>query len=81
MIRHVIPLDSTGHAYPSDEDDRGSLFVQKLDIGTVPQDGLLEYADTLLALLGPALLAVSLMHCKNTDIRAVDPPERLSRKH
>jgi hypothetical protein len=31
--------------------------------------------------LGPALLAISLMHCKNVDIRPVDPPERISRSH
>ena len=31
--------------------------------------------------LYPALLAISLMHCKNTTVTSVDPPEKLSRKH
>lgn len=47
----------------------------------MPEKEVREFVRSLNQLLGPALLSVSLMHCKNVDVRVVDPPERLSRKY
>jgi hypothetical protein len=47
----------------------------------MPEAEVREFVGSLNQSLGPALLAISLMHCKNVDVRPVDPPERLSRKH
>lgn len=77
--------------YPLDESGR----LIRLDDGHVvgfdslPRfpDGWYEPAffralwDRLAPMLMPALFAISLMHCKNVELRTVDPPPALSKKH
>ena len=52
-----------------------------LAIGDMPEEQLLNFGTALNQLLGPALLAISFMHCKNVDVRPINPPERLSKRH
>ena len=47
----------------------------------IPEADELEWSQMFLTYFGAALFAVSLMHCKNVTLHAVDPPDRLSRKH
>ena len=78
----VLPLDADGVPAGSDSEGHGSIFALPLDIPDVPDEIAYEYlSDFAPWYLSPALFAVSLMHCKNVDLRPVDPPERLSRKH
>ena len=80
IARWVIPLDSEGRAYPSDAEGEGSFFTHKMTVGTLPQEELKNFVDTLTTLLGPALFAMSLMHCKNArslaEARALARPAR-----
>lgn len=48
---------------------------------TPPEDTVQEIGDNIAQLLFPALITISFMHCKNVDLRPVNPPEKLSRKH
>jgi hypothetical protein len=59
----------------------GSIFVAPVEIRDLPKDAAFDFTNALIDLLAPALLTISLMHCKNVDVRAVDPPERVSRSH
>jgi hypothetical protein len=81
LVRWAMPLDREGFLRPGDEEGYGSIFVRPLDVPDVPDNVAFEFADSLASLLGSALLTISLLHCKNVDVRLVDPPERLSRKH
>lgn len=88
MAVWVIPLDQHGRPDRGDDEGHGSVFMRPIQFeggspyGDVPPERVFEFANELGAShLGPALLAISLMHCKNVDIRPVDPPERLSRNH
>jgi hypothetical protein len=52
------------------------------NIPDLPEDFLShDFAINCGALINPATFAISLFHCKNVSLRAVDPPERLSKKH
>jgi hypothetical protein len=78
-----IPLDEHGRPIWG-EAGLGAMFPQRtVWEGGSPVDE--ELADPTVEFaashLGPALFAISLMHCKNVDVKLVDPPERLSRKH
>lgn len=46
-----------------------------------PPGAVQNWGDFVAQLLFPVLLSISLMHCKNVQLRAVDPPEKLSRRH
>lgn len=61
--------------------DLGTFLIVPLEIPEVDEKTAYRFSSSLTDLLAPALFAVSLMHCKNVDIRPVDPPERLARKH
>ena len=83
-----IPLDERGRATRGGETVDGVIFPTRTEFeggspwGDVQPEHVLEPATEFAAShLGPALFAISLMHCKNVDVRTVDPPERLSRKH
>jgi hypothetical protein len=80
VITWLLPLTTDGRLEPGDEEGRGSIFVKPLDPDVVPDEIFLEFGDSLTRLLGPALLTISFMHCRNVDVRAVDPPAKLSRK-
>jgi hypothetical protein len=77
----LLPLDRTGHLFEADEQGYGSIFASTPKIDDVPEEAAFEFANSLVGLIGPALLTVSFMHCKNVDVRSEDPPERLSRSH
>ena len=62
-------------------DGYGSMFMHPFEVPTVPEDAMREYFDSFASPLAPALFAISLMHCKNVDVREVEPPERISRNH
>ena len=79
--RWLIPLDQNGRMRVGDQEGYGSIFVRPIQIPDLPEDAAFGLANSLIRLLGPALFAVSLMHCKNVDVRSIEPPERLSRKH
>jgi hypothetical protein len=80
VITWHLPLTADGRLQPSDEEGRGSIFVEPLDEDIVPREVFLEFGDTLTSLLGPALLTISFMHCRNVDVRPVDPPSKLALK-
>jgi hypothetical protein len=46
-----------------------------------PENAIKEVGDNVAQLLFPVLMTISFMHCKNVDLRSVNPPEKLSRKH
>jgi hypothetical protein len=46
-----------------------------------PPEVVQNWGDFVAQLMFPVLLSISLMHCKNVQLRAVDPPEKLSRRH
>ncbi len=75
----LVPVDSDGNMQPTDDNLRSWLYSGDL----LGQDERTAYffIGSMARLLMPALFAVSLMHCKNVDVRPVDPPERLSRRH
>lgn len=88
LAKWLIPLDAEGRSMPGDTGGYGSMFMGELVFeqsgsqSEVPQEELFRFADQLgPPLLGPALFAISLMHCKNVDVRSVDPPERMSKSH
>ena len=49
--------------------------------GAVPEEKVRRIADEYLLYVEPALLTVSFMHCKNVEVQAVEPPQKLSKKH
>lgn len=78
LSRWVIRLDHHGKLL-SEPEGLETLFAFALDLPGAPRDA---FATSLMQYhLGPALFAISLMHCKNVDLRSIDPPERLSRKN
>ena len=81
LVRLLIPLDEQGMMRPGDPDGYGSMFMHPFEVPTVPEDAMREYFDSFASPLAPALFAISLMHCKNVDVREVEPPERISRNH
>ncbi|WP_114796543.1 hypothetical protein [Gaiella occulta] len=87
IVRWFVGLDASGRAMPPEETDvtyehgYGTFFVIPPEIPGLPSDSALEFVDHLTSLFAPALLAISLMHCRNIKLRPVDPPERLSKKH
>ena len=66
--------------FAGDEEGYGSIFVQSPEIEGVRKEVAFEFSNGLGELLGPALLTVSFLHCKNVDRIPVDPPPKLSRK-
>lgn len=80
LVSWVFPLDDEGMLPPGDSQGYGSLFVLPLEIPTMPEDVEFDWVNGLSVFLGPALLTISLLHCKNVDVRLVDPPEKLSRR-
>ena len=46
-----------------------------------PADVVKSFGDTVAQLLFPALFTISLLHCKNVQLREITPPEKRSRKH
>ena len=83
----LIPLDE--HGRPTwGEAGMGAMLPKRVvyeepdtPFPVRPEDFLDPTFEFAFSHLGPALFAISLMHCKNVDLRSVDPPERLSRKH
>lgn len=80
VITWLLPLTADGRLQPGDEEGRGAIFVEPLDPDLVPDEIFLQFGDSLTQLVGPALLTISFMHCRNVDVRPVDPPAKLSRK-
>jgi hypothetical protein len=96
VVRWKISLDSQGRVRPIrdepwtlpegiEDESRskglGTLLMVPFEIPGVDAATYYGFASSLVDLLAPALFAISLMHCKNVDIHAVDPADRLSRKH
>jgi hypothetical protein len=46
-----------------------------------PPEAVQNWGDSVAQSMFPVLLTISFMHCKNVQLRAVTPPEKLSRKH
>ena len=46
-----------------------------------PKEVRKQWADGVAQFIFPALMAISFMHCKNVNLDAVTPPEKLSRRH
>jgi hypothetical protein len=59
----------------------GTMLISPLDIPGVEESTEYQFLTSLFDYFAPAALAVSLMHCKNIDIRPVDPPIRVSRSY
>lgn len=80
-MQHVIPLNRYGE--PCSPDGHGpGISEQRPSMSPEPTPGedlFLRGASLFLAF--PAIFGLSLINCKNVDIRPVDPPEPLSRKH
>lgn len=82
IMTWIVPVNDDGHMFEGDADGHGSMFGQIPAIEGVPDEVRQEIGDGVSAqLLGSALLTISFLHCKNVDVRPVDPPERLSAKH
>jgi hypothetical protein len=76
----IVPLDRDGLLFAGDEHRFGSIFARTPEIEGVPEEVAVEFMNDYVGLLGPALFTVSFLHCKNVDIRPVDPTPKLSRK-
>lgn len=81
IASYLLPLGVSGELHAGDADGRGSIFGSIADIEAMPLEEQRQWTDHCNRLLGPALLAVSFMHCKNVDLIEVEPPPALSRKH
>jgi len=46
-----------------------------------PEEAVKSWGDRIAQLLFPVLLTISFMHCKNVELQAKAPPEKLSKKH
>lgn len=80
-MRHVIPLN--GYGEPLHEPGLGPRISEHLPsfIPEPTQGESLYMRGIALYLAWPAVFGLSLMNCKNVDMRQVGPPEKLSRKH
>lgn len=80
VAEHSFPLDDDGHLIALPDGEVAS--IEGLVGLTTPllqdlESALLQHID---AQLIPALLAISLMHCRNVRVQTVEPPLALSRK-
>lgn len=57
----------------------GIVDIKGVDKEPPPPEIHKEYGDYIAQLLFPALLTISFLHCKNIDIKPIDPPDKLSR--
>jgi hypothetical protein len=81
VVVYSLALGEDGHWLRRDNDDlyfwaRGPLFEYP-----VSEPDIEDTKKHFTGLLGPMLLTVSFMHCKNVHVRSVDPPDKLSRRH
>jgi hypothetical protein len=83
IARWLVRLDSRGRAMREGLlPGLSTMFAFPLDIPDFDERDAYSFTNSLgPSFLGPALFAISLMHCKNVDVRPVDPPERVSRSH
>jgi hypothetical protein len=81
-IRHVLPLNGYGEPLhpPGDVGPGISEHLPDFTPELTEQESL--YLRGLsMYLAWPAIFGLSLMNCKNVDLREVGPPQKLSRKH
>jgi hypothetical protein len=87
LVRWVAFTDREGllrrqpFAAEEEVEGYGTVLVRGHSIPGVPDEATYEFVNDLVLYLCSAFFTLSLMHCKNVDVRQVDPPERLSRKH
>lgn len=82
VARWIVPLDESGRPRRGDEEGHDSMYAFPFQFADYPEEDAWRLTNVIGPLLFvPALFAISLMHCKNVDVRPFDPAERVSRKH
>jgi hypothetical protein len=81
VAKFGLPLNNEGRLREGDEQGRGAILGRVVEIAGMTEGELHSLTDWFTSpTLGAGLLAISFMHCKNVDVREVDPPRALAKK-
>jgi hypothetical protein len=81
VAHHLIGLAEDGTWFRHDDGNvywGGGLVRMSAE---PPEEVNQEWGDQIAQLIFPALMTISFMHCKNVELNAIKPPEKLSRRH